>query len=221
MNNFLLREQTATFSNAVKSIIGRTCIVDFGIVKKVYTNDNGDFLGVVQVLMSSATNASDIRILNCTLLNVSSKALMVNTIPSVDDKVLVLFPRRFNEDMFNLKNNEALVGVNNTGYTPFSGIAILANQFRPSDYQNTLEIKEGTIKLHLPYADINVTEDSVNVTDTNSNSVTMNGNGISLTDTNSNSVTMNDDGISLNALGSYSATFSDQEAVIGKLTIKK
>ena len=155
--DFLMKAQTATFSNAVKAIIGRSCLIEFGIIKKIIAE------GVVQVAVSVAKDASDIRILPCVLISPCSASFAINFIPKEGDKVLVLFPRRFNADMFNSNKNDVITDANGEGFTPFTGLAILYNQFR-DDYKNALTVDNGDIKITTEKASIHIdTSGSVTV----------------------------------------------------------
>lgn len=154
--DFLLRAKNATFSNAVKAIIGRTCLIEFGVIKKVIAN------GVVQVAVSVAKNSSDVRILTCVLISPCSTSFAINFVPKENDKVLVFFPRRFNADMFSTNKTDIIEDENGEGFTPFSGLAILVNQFR-SDYKNTLTVDNGDITVTTEKASVHI-DTSGNVT---------------------------------------------------------
>lgn len=147
--DFLLKAENATFSNAVKAIIGRTCLIEFGVIKKVIAS------GVVQVAVSVAKSSSDVRILTCVLVSPCSTSFAINFVPKVNDKVLVFFPRRFNADMFSTNKTDIIEDENGEGFTPFSGLAILVNQFR-SDYKNTLTIDNGDITVTTEKASIHI-----------------------------------------------------------------
>lgn len=136
--DFLMKAHTATFSNAVKTIIGRTCLIEFGIIKQVVAT------GVVKVAVSVAKESSDVRILTCVLISPCSTSFAINFVPKENDKVLVFFPRRFNADMFSTNKNDIITDENGEGFTPFTGLAVLYNQFR-SDYKNTLTVDNGDI----------------------------------------------------------------------------
>ena len=147
--DFLIKANNATFSNAVKAIIGRTCLIEFGVIKKVIAE------GVVQVAVSVAKSSSDVRILTCVLISPCSTSFAINIVPKVNDKVLVFFPRRFNADMFSTRKTDIIEDENGEGFTPFSGLAILVNQFR-SDYKNTLTVDNGDITVDTENASIHI-----------------------------------------------------------------
>ena len=69
-----------SFSYAVQRMINKSCIIDFGIVKKVVAN------GVVNVLVSVAKNTRDVRIITCAVANIASSTFTLDTVLKEDDK---------------------------------------------------------------------------------------------------------------------------------------
>jgi hypothetical protein len=155
--DFLMKTQTATFSNAVKAIIGRSCLIEFGIIKRIIAGGS-----VVQVAVSVAKDASDTRILPCVLVSPCASSFAINIVPKVNDKVLVFLPRRFNADMFSTNQNDIITDANGEGFTPFTGLAILYNQFR-GDYKNKLTVDNGDITVATEKASIHI-DTSGNIT---------------------------------------------------------
>lgn len=147
MNSFTVQAGSASFSQAVQSIINRTCICEFGIVKNV------DISGILQVAVSVALDPTDTKVFNCIHIVPYSTSLMVDIKPKVDDKVIVFFPRRFNSDMFSLEQNEIIFDENGKGLTYFTGLAMLVNQFRPDDYKNFITVDEGKLTIKLAYSE--------------------------------------------------------------------
>lgn len=173
--DFLMEEQTATFSSAVKAIIGRTCLIEFGVIKKIIAD------GVVQVAVSVAKESSDVRILTCVLVSHCSTSFAINFVPKENDKVLVFFPRRFNADMFSMSKNDIITDENGEGFTPFTGLAVLYNQFR-GDYKNTLTVDNGDITVTTEKASVHI-DASGNVTvDAKDGKITLKNNNASLFD---------------------------------------
>lgn len=173
--DFLMKAQTATFSNAVKAIIGRTCLIEFGIIKQVVAT------GVVKVAVSVAKESSDVRILTCVLVSPCSTSFAINFVPKENDKVLVFFPRRFNADMFSTNKNDIIIDENGEGFTPFTGLAVLYNQFR-GDYTNTLTVDNGNITVTTENASVHI-DTSGNVTvDAKKGKITLKNNDASLFD---------------------------------------
>lgn len=164
--DFLMKAQTATFSNAVKAIIGRTCLIEFGIIKQVVAT------GVVKVAVSVAKESSDVRILTCVLISPCSTSFAINFVPKENDKVLVFFPRRFNADMFSTNKNDIIIDENGEGFTPFTGLAVLYNQFR-GDYKNKLTVDNGDITVATEKVSIHI-DTSGNITVNADKGVTVN-----------------------------------------------
>lgn len=174
--DFLMEEQTATFSSAVKAIIGRTCLIEFGIIKQVVAT------GVVKVAVSVAKESSDVRILTCVLVSPCSTSFAINFVPKENDKVLVFFPRRFNADMFSTNKNDIIIDENGEGFTPFTGLAVLYNQFR-SDYKNTLTVNNaGDIAITTDNASVHIDKDGNVTVDAKKGKITLKNNEASLFD---------------------------------------
>ena len=174
--DFLMQAQTATFSSAVKAIIGRTCLIEFGIIKQVIAD------GVVKVAVSVAKESSDVRILTCVLVSPCSTSFAINFVPKENDKVLVFFPRRFNADMFSTNQNDIIIDENGEGFTPFTGLAVLYNQFR-SDYKNTLTVNNaGDIAITTDNASVHIDKDGNVTVDAKKGKITLKNNDASLFD---------------------------------------
>lgn len=174
--DFLMKAHTATFSNAVKAIIGRTCLIEFGIIKQVVAT------GVVKVAVSVAKESSDVRILTCALVSPCSTSFAINFVPKENDKVLVFFPRRFNADMFSTNKNDIIIDENGEGFTPFTGLAVLYNQFR-SDYKNTLTVNNaGDIAITTDNASVHIDKDGNVTVDAKKGKITLKNNKASLFD---------------------------------------
>ena len=161
MENFFLGNVAQSFSDIVHRIIGNTLIVEYGIIKDVPAD------GIVTVAFSVAKDKSNVVITNCVLVNLASTSLTVNIKPNIDDKVLILFPRRFCNDMFAKESNEPVIYKEGNGYSINSGIAILINQFQEF-HKNFIDIADGTVNLKLAYKietddNGNETEDSRNL----------------------------------------------------------
>ena len=122
---------------AIQAMINRTCIVSYGIIKNIPAD------GIVEVEISVADNEMDLEIITCVLANIASDNFTLNIKPKVDDKVLVVFPNKFDPDMFDKSKNEVIVSDSPSGYDLFSGIAILINQYKTNDHKNVITIDEG------------------------------------------------------------------------------
>jgi hypothetical protein len=146
MNNDVLLSSIMTDAeDAIRAIVKDTYICDFGIVKEVLGNGS-----VVAVEISVANSEEDLRVVTCVLANVSSGSACINIVPKVNDKVLVLYPRRYDSKMFGVDKEEAIINEYSDGYNSACGIAILMNQAR-SDYKNVVKIDEDKIEIKTLY----------------------------------------------------------------------
>lgn len=146
MNNDILLSSIMTDAeDAIKAIIKDTYICDFGIVKEVLGNGS-----VVAVEISVANSEEDLRVVTCVLANTSSSSVCLNVVPKENDKVLVLYPRRYDSKMFGVDKEEAIINEYSDGYNSACGIAILMNQAK-SDYKNVIKVDDGKVELSLAY----------------------------------------------------------------------
>lgn len=145
MNDKLLESVGQNQSDMIHRIIGNTFIIEYGIIKDIPAD------GIVTVEMSVSDNEENIIITDCVLLTPASKNFAVKVQPELDDKVLVLFPRKFNNDMFNKDKNETIISDEASGYNVLSGIAVLMNQFQEEAHKNFIEFSEGNLKLDVNY----------------------------------------------------------------------
>lgn len=147
MNNNLLKSLGISDSDMLHRVIGTTFIVEYGIIKKIPAT------GIVTVEMAVADSADNIIITNCVLASFSSSSVTVNIKPNIDDKVIVLFPRRFAGKMFNPETNEPIITDCGNGYTLMGGIAILLNQYQEAYHKNYIDISDGCITLKMAYSE--------------------------------------------------------------------
>ena len=75
----------------------------------------------------------------------------MNIKPNVGDKVIVLYPRRFDSKMFSTDNKDVIVNKNARGYNLFSGIALLCNQYKVNSHKNLITLEDGTVTIQLVY----------------------------------------------------------------------
>lgn len=133
-------------SDAIQQVIRRTCIVDYGVIVKVL-GDN-----VVRVGISVADNVEDVQIITCTLVTLCSSAVSVNIEAVEGDKVLVVFPRHFNPQMFNTEKKDPIIDDSIEGYTRYAGLALLINQFDYSSHRKNINVSaDGVLSVRLPY----------------------------------------------------------------------
>ena len=145
MSSILNGASSANFMTAVQAMISRSCIVDFGVIQKA------DKKGIVEVAVSVADSSEDIKYLTCVLANTASSSVTVNIKPNVGDKVIVLYPRRFDSKMFSVDNKDVIVNKNARGYNLFSGIALLCNQYKVNSHKNLITLEDGTTTIQLVY----------------------------------------------------------------------
>lgn len=148
MTNFSGQQQGLVFSgftDAVQAVINRSCIIDYGIVKSVTAP------GVVEVEISVAKSPEDIRILTCVLATVASGSVTVDVVPAEGDKVLVIYPRRYSEKMFDTEQQEVIIEETAEGYNMLSGVALLVNQYRKNQHKNFVKLENGNISVNMLY----------------------------------------------------------------------
>lgn len=145
MSSILNGASSANFMTAVQTMISRSCIVDFGVIQKA------DKKGIVEVAVSVADSSEDIKYITCVLANTASSSVTVNVKPNVGDKVIVLYPRRFDSKMFSTDNKDVIVNKNARGYNLFSGIALLCNQYKVNSHKNLITLEDGTVTIQLVY----------------------------------------------------------------------
>ena len=133
--------QTSTIRTAIQSMIGRTCIISYGIVKDVPAS------GIVTVELSVAKSTKDIKVITCVLVNFASNAITIDIVPEKGDKVLVFFPDKFDSEMFSTKKTEAIIDQNASGYNLLSGLAVLMNQYKKNDHKNFIQFKSGEVTI--------------------------------------------------------------------------
>ena len=185
MNNDLAGLDNLSIINVIQSFIKRSCIIDFGIVKEVLGK------GVVNVAVSVSETEQDGIYITCVLANISSNNFSIYIEPTKGDKVLVVYPRRYSEKMFDVDNTDLIINENPNGYNLMSGIAILFNQFRTKNYKNFMQVnanglnvtlKEGeTFKVTNGKATFNVDADG-NINVETSGKYTIKSGGTSLKD---------------------------------------
>ena len=146
MDKNLLKSLGMSDSDMLHRAIGTTFIVEYGIIKKIPAT------GIVTVEMAVADSADNIIITNCVLASFSSSSVTVNIKPNIDDKVIVLFPRRFAGKMFNPETNEPIITDCGNGYTLMGGIAILLNQYQEAYHKNFIDVSDGCITLKMAYS---------------------------------------------------------------------
>ena len=139
--NFIAQEAGLNFGSVVEAIIKRSCIVDYGIIQNVVAD------GVVDVSIAVSRTEQDMFCMTCVLANIASSAFTLNIKPKKGDRVLVVYPRIFDDDMFTVPDKEddaikPIINFDAKGYNLMSGIAILINQYKEASHKNLLTIDE-------------------------------------------------------------------------------
>ena len=145
MNNEQLVGKAISFSESamVQGIINRTIIVEWGTIKRIVAK------GIVEVLLAVTDRPENTSVITCVLISPCSASFAIDIIPVVGDKVLVLSPRKFDVNMFDVSDNtEVIERANFTGYNKLSCVAILYNQFRPATYKSSISMNNGIITLN-------------------------------------------------------------------------
>ena len=139
--NFISQESGLNFNTVVEAIIKRSCIIDFGIVQDVVSD------GVVDVAVAVSKTKQDMLCMTCVLANIASKAFTLNVKPHKGDRVLVVYPRLYDDKMFDYTDSEGdnlklIENYEAKGYNLASGIAILISQYREAGHKNVITIDE-------------------------------------------------------------------------------
>jgi hypothetical protein len=146
--NFISQEAGLNFNTVVEAIIKRSCIIDFGIVQDVVSD------GIVDVAVAVSKTKQDMLCMTCVLANIASKAFTLNVKPHKGDRVLVVYPRLYDDKMFEYTDseNDNLKLIENyeaKGYNLASGIAILISQYRESGHKNVITIDEDSLEMEV------------------------------------------------------------------------
>lgn len=142
MPNLLTGQAGIDFNSAIEAVISRSCIIDYGIIQQIPAE------GVVVVSVAVRDTEQAMMCMTCVLASITSASFSIKIKPNVGDRVLVVYPRYYNEDMFTVtedKKTEVIVDPNASGYNLMSGIALLCNQFRTATNKNYLEVTDGNI----------------------------------------------------------------------------
>lgn len=146
--NLKAGQETLNLISTIRTMIGNSCIIDFGIVQSV------PYEGLVNVSVAVAKTKQDMQVMTCVLANPASSSLTTYIKPNEGDRVIVLYPRLFDAKMFTVeeaKKKEVIVNAEARGYNLISGIAILMNQFKEASHKNLLKLDDGKVTLKLAY----------------------------------------------------------------------
>lgn len=155
--NLLVQEECLNLGTVIEAIIKRSCIIDYGIVQKVVAE------GVVDVSVAVAKTEQDIVCMTCVLANIASSSLTVNVVPHVGDRVLVVYPRMYDDKMFAVPDGDTkqntIVNPVAKGYNLMSGIAILMNQYKKASHENVITVDDGKVNAKLNKVEVTTTAD--------------------------------------------------------------
>lgn len=173
--NLLAQSEGLNFGSVVEAIIKRSCIVDFGIVQKVVAK------GIVDVSVAVARTKQDMFCMTCVLAGISSSAFTLNVEPEVGDRVLIVYPRIYDETMFAIpdgdKKTDVIVNSDAKGYNLMSGIAILLNQYKKASHKNFITVSKGNIKAELNKVKLETTDEGAITVDNGKATVSIDSSG--------------------------------------------
>lgn len=173
-DNLLAGSENLGFVQSVEAIIKRSCIIDYGVITKVESK------GIVQVGIAVTTSDKDLTYITCVLANIASSAFTLDVIPEVGDKVIVLYPRMFDPDMFTVPDSQKdlkkiIIDEKASGYNLMSGIAFLFNQCKTASHKNVIKVEKGNLDIKLAYTEDDE-ENLISLTTDKDGAVTFNSN---------------------------------------------
>jgi hypothetical protein len=136
-----LRGVGSSTQDMLNRFLSSSFIVDYGIIKEIPAE------GIVTVMMACATSENNVVVTDCVYANIASSALTVSIKPAVDDKVVVLFPRHFDREMFDPDVKGTLLSESCAGYNLMGGIAVPLSQFHPDAHHNSIVFDGGAFDL--------------------------------------------------------------------------
>lgn len=144
--NFTAGREGLDFASSVEALIKNSCIVDYGIIQKVTSK------GLVEVSLAVSQTEQSMVIMTCVLANIASSSFTLDVIPNVGDRVLVVYPRIYDEDMFDVPDSDSdktkiIVNKRAKGYNLTTGIAILLNQCKTACHKNVIKFENGAITI--------------------------------------------------------------------------
>ena len=137
-------KQFVGFGDTVQAMINRACIIDYGIIQTFNS-------GVATVSVSVATDSNDVKIITCVVACLASNTFTVDIEPQKGDKVLVVYPRRYSDEMFDVDKSDIIIDKYAAGYNMLSGIAIPLNQYKSGQHMNFMQLKNSGLILKLAY----------------------------------------------------------------------
>lgn len=150
----LLGASGVTIADAIRGMIDGKYILGYGIVEEVMAD------GIVMVSPSVITKKSEYIAVPCVLGTIASDALSLNIVPKEKDKVMVFYPRLYDHKMFTKESEGAIINVSDIGYSPYTGIAFLMNQYQTKWHKNYITVENGAMDAYLCYDEANSDEDN-------------------------------------------------------------
>lgn len=156
--NFIAQEAGLNFNSVVEAIIKHSCIIDYGIIQNIVAD------GVVDVSVAVSRTEQDMLCMTCVLANIAGAGFTLNVKPAVGDRVLVVYPRIYDDKMFTVPDSDTekkklIVNFNAKGYNLMSGIAILINQYKKASHKNVVTVDNGNISAKLNKVEITTNSD--------------------------------------------------------------
>ena len=143
-----------TIADAIRGMIDGKYILGYGIVEEVMAD------GIVMVSPSVITKKSEYIAVPCVMGTIASDALSLNIVPKEKDKVMVFYPRLYDHKMFTKESEGTIINASDMGYSPYTGIAFLMNQYQTKWHKNYITIENGAMDAHLCYDEENSYEDN-------------------------------------------------------------
>ena len=174
--NFIAQEAGLNFNSVVEAIIKHSCIIDYGIIQNIVAD------GVVDVSVAVSRTEQDMLCMTCVLANIAGAGFTLNVKPSVGDRVLVVYPRIYDDKMFTVPDSDTekkklIVNFNAKGYNLMSGIAILINQYKKASHKNVVTVDNGNISAKLNKVEITTDSDGAITVDNGKATVNIDKNG--------------------------------------------
>lgn len=141
-----------TIADAIRGMIDGKYILNYGIVEEVMAD------GIVMVSPSVITKKSEYIAVPCVLGTIASDAFSLNIVPKEKDKVMVFYPRLYDHKMFTKESEGTIINASDIGYSPYTGIAFLMNQYQTKQHKNYITVKNGAMEAHLCYDEENSDE---------------------------------------------------------------
>lgn len=156
--NFIAQEAGLNFNSVVEAVIKHSCIIDYGIIQNIVAD------GVVDVSVAVSRTEQDMLCMTCVLANIASAGFTLNIKPAVGDRVLVVYPRIYDDKMFTVPDGEEdkkklIVNFDAKGYNLMSGIAILINQYKKASHKNVITVDKGNVTAKLNKVEITTDSD--------------------------------------------------------------